>query len=112
MHLFGQKARRDVKLSQLFYFRGGYADLFFQLAFRGNRRVLAVLEPARGYLEQVFSGRVPVLPYERDRAVVKNRHDDRAAAVNDDLALVLDTVLAYTIETDVKDLAFVNRFRR
>src|SRR5688572_28003454 len=46
-HLLCQKARRDVKLSQLFYFRGGYADLFFQLAFRRNRRVLAVLEPAR-----------------------------------------------------------------
>jgi hypothetical protein len=51
---------------------------------------------------------VAILPNERDSIVSKNRQNDRAAFVDDDLAVVLDIVVADRIDGNIEYFAFVD----
>jgi len=112
VHLFGQKAGRDVKFRELFDLFRRYADLFFQLSDAARERVFALVECARRDLKQIDAGRVAILLDERRRPIGKYRQDHRTPAMNDDLTLVHDIALADLVHANIENLSGVDRFGR
>lgn len=108
VHLFGKKAGRDVKIRKRRDAFSRDADLFFEFAACAVKRIFAGFERSGRYFKKIFAGSMTILANERKRAVGKHGQDNTAAAVDDDLAFILDIAVANLINADVKNFAVVN----
>jgi hypothetical protein len=110
--LLRAEAGRGEKLRELFHAPRDDAQLLLQLSRRSLFGSLAGVEFARRQLKQVAHGRVSVLPHERDRAVVEDRDDARAARMPHDLSHVNQLALPHGVAQEVNQLARVKLLAR
>ena len=87
------------------------AGAFLKLTRRALFRTLRRVKSASRNLQHITHSRMPVLPHQRNRPIIKNRHHARPARMMHDLALVGYVTLAHRIDRNVYHAPVINLFR-